>query len=877
MDSEKWQKIKEIFGEAIELAAGGERERFLEAQKAAIGAETIAEVRRLLAADEKNDYLKPFAGVAHLWRDEGDGDGDDNSAEDFTGRQIGNYRVLREIGRGGMGVVYEALREGEGFAQRVALKILRRGAMDSAEIARRFRRERQILASLEHPRIARMLDGGRAASDGGAPFLAMEYVEGVPVDEFCDANNLSVNERLRLFLQICDAVSFAHSRLVAHRDLKPSNILVTNDGAVKLLDFGIAKILAPENGNSENTLTAFAMMTPRYASPEQIRGETISTATDIYSLGLILYELLTGAPAYDFPSSRADEMAKVICEVHPARPSSVVSGRWSAGSKKRTKNGSQPTNGGERLTNPKSRIRNPKSLRGDLDNIVLKALRKEPSRRYASVEQMAGDIRRHLDGLPVTARPDTFSYRLEKFFKRNRIPVIAGALILLTLVGGIAATGWQALRAERQRVLAEKRFEQVRELANNVVFKYHDEIKDLPGATKVREILVRDALKYLDNLQSESGSDRALTRELAQAYVRVASVQGGTYQANLGDSRGAAESYSKAIVLLEPLAENSTDAKLLAELRDAYVESGRAFYRVGEFAAQSENMRKALALSEKIIALEPNEVSPKLFHSRTLVHWADTFPEGEIERKLETFRWALTIAEELVKENPNDETINRLFATTTHRMQLHTFLKSVEANKKGEYEIEKSLLREALSYAVRSRQAQEKVLSLKPENPLYRRNAAGGKLNEGKIYRELGDSDTALRLANEALKIQQAIAAEDSNNQEINLDLKESYEDIALAYLKRGEINSASANFDRAVELNEQLLAGDPENFDFWLARLKGEQSWADALLKRGEKGRAKQTYENALQIAETKAPKKFASFIARYKSEINESLQKCR
>lgn len=877
MDPEKWQKIKEIFGVAIELEAGGARERFLAAQKAAADAETIAEVRRLLAADEKNDYLKPVAGVAHLWRDES-GDEIDFSAEDFTGRQIGDYHVLREIGRGGMGVVYEARREGEDFTQTVALKILRRGAMDSAELARRFRRERQILASLEHPRIARMLDGGRAAAaDGGAPFLAMEYVEGVPVDEFCDAKNLSVNERLRLFLQICDAVSFAHSRLVAHRDLKPSNILVTNDGAVKLLDFGIAKILAPENELSEQTLTAFAMMTPRYASPEQIRGETISTVTDVYSLGLILYELLTGARAYEFPSSRADEMAKVICEVQPARPSSVASGRWLAGSEKITKNGGQRTTGSEKSTNPRAGIQNPKSLRGDLDNIVLKALRKEPSRRYASVEQMAGDIRRHLDGLPVTARPDTFSYRLEKFIRRNRVPVFAGVLILLTLVGGIAATGWQAFRAERQRILAEKRFEQVRELANNVVFKYHDEIKDLPGATRVREILVRDALKYLDNLQSESGSDRALTRELAQAYIRVASVQGGTYQANLGDSRGAAESYSKAIVLLEPLAENSTDTPLLAELRDAYVESGRAFYRTGEFARQTENMRKALSLREKIVALEPREVSPKLFHSRTLVHWADTFPEGESERKLETFRQAFTIAEALVKENPNDETINRLFATTTHRMQLYTFLKSIEAKKKGEYEIENSLLREALSYAVRSRQAQEKVLSMKPENPLYRRNAAGGKLNEGKLYRELGDADTALRLASEALKIQQAIAAEDSNNQEIKLDLKESYEDIAFALLKRGEINSASASFDRAVELNEQLLTRDVENFDFWLARLKGEQSWADALLERGEKVRAKQTYEKALQIADQKAPKKFADFFVRYKSEINESLQKCR
>lgn len=864
MDSEKWQKIKEIFGAAIELKTGGERESFLARQSASVDGEIIAEARRLLAADGKNAFLNPAASVAHFWRDD---EADDAAEKKRVGEEIGGYKIVREIGRGGMGVVYEARREGEDFSQTVALKLLQSG-MNFDLLARRFRRERQILASLEHPNIARLLDGGRNAN--GAPFLAMEFVNGQPIDEFCEERNLSLRERLRLFLKVCAAVSFAHSRLVVHRDLKPSNILVTPDETVKLLDFGISKIISEAADHQTHSVTRLGMMTPKYASPEQINGEIVSTSSDIYSLGLILYELLTGVSAYHFPNNRPDRIAKIICENEPPRPSSVVSGRWSIKGKQTDSNPGQ-------ATVPKSKIQNPKSLKGDLDNIILKSLSKNPARRYASVEQFAADIRRHLDGLPVIARPDTFSYRLEKFVKRNRVPMIAGALILLTLIGGIVATGWQALRAERQRVLAEKRFDQVRELANNVVFKYHDEIKDLPGATRVREILVRDALKYLDNLQSEAGNDSALKRELAQAYVRVASVQGGTYQANLGDSRGAAESYSKAIALLEPLAENSTDTRLLAELRDAYVESGRAFYRTGEFAAQIENMRKALALSEKIISLEPNEVSPKLFHSRTLVHWADTFPEGEIERKLETFRQALTIAEELVNANPNDETMNRLFATTTHRMQLYTFLKSVGAKKKGEFEIEKSLLREALGYAARSREAQEKVLSMKPENPLYQRNVAGGKLNEGKLYRELGDTDTALRLAGEALKIQQAIAAADSNNQEIKLDLKESYEDLAFAYLKRGEMNSATANFNQSVELNEQLLARDAENFDFWLARLKGEQTWADALLERGKKVLAKQTYEKALQIAETRAPKKYADFIARYKSEINESLQKCR
>lgn len=848
MNSEKWQQIKAVFNDAVEMNPA-DCEAFL-----LNGDEDIRlEVLKLLEAEKENNFAQPVANLSGLWQEE--------SAESYIGKEIGGYKIIKEIGHGGMGIVFEAVRQMDDFSQTVALKLLKRG-MDSNAMIRRFLHERQILSSLEHPNIARLLDGGR--NEEGTPFFAMEFVKGQPIDEFCEEQNLSINQRLRLFLQICSAVSFAHSRLVVHRDLKPSNILVTPDGTVKLLDFGIAKILSDEADYKTQTVTQLGMMTPKYASPEQISGDMVSTSSDIYSLGLILYELLTGVSAYDFPNNRPDEMAKIICEAEPPRPSSVISGEWAVVGK---------TEGNNRFTtNPKSKITNPKSLKGDLDNIVLKSLQKTPVRRYASVEQFAGDIKRHLDGLPVIARPDTFSYRLEKFVKRNIVAVIAGILILLSLIGGIAATSWQAYRTEQQRLLAEKRFNQVRELANNVVFKYHDEIKDLPGATKVRELLVQDALKYLDNLQAESGNDLNLTRELAQAYIRVANVQGGTYQANLGNSKGASESYAKAIILLEPLAENSNDTKLLAELRDAYVESGRAFYRVGEFAKQTENINKALSLSEKIVALEPNEVSPKLFHSRTLVHFADTFPENETERKLEIYQKAFQIGEALVKQNPNDETVNRLFATNTHRMQLHTFLLSVKFKKLGDLAKEKQLLQNALSYAVLSRETQEKVLSLKPENPLYQRNVAGGKLNEGKLYRELGDTDSALKLANEALKIQQIIAANDANNQEIKLDLKESFEDIAFAYLKKGEMKSATANFNKAVELNEQLLQKDPENFDFWQARWLGEKTWADALVEVDEKEMAKDAYQKAIKIADS-APPKFAKLVEKFRSEIKEKL----
>ncbi|MBK8809535.1 MAG: serine/threonine protein kinase [Acidobacteria bacterium] len=291
MTPDKWNKIKAIFNEAIDLGDEA-REDFLRGHP---DAESVAEARRLLEAETRERFSEPAARVSGLWAED--------DAVEYEGREIGGFRLIREIGRGGMGIVFEAVRESDDFRQRAAVKILKLGA-DSAAMAKRFGRERQILATLEHANIARLLDGGRAAD--GTPFLAMEFVDGLPVDQFCDQNGLGLRDRLRLFLKICSAVAFAHSRLVIHRDLKPSNILVTDDSEVKLLDFGISKIVSPDDEMPDQTLTSLGMMTPRYASPEQAAGRIVSTPGDVYSLGLILYELLTGVPAHRFESSRPD-------------------------------------------------------------------------------------------------------------------------------------------------------------------------------------------------------------------------------------------------------------------------------------------------------------------------------------------------------------------------------------------------------------------------------------------------------------------------------------------------------------------------------------------------------------------------------------------
>ena len=494
MDSTKWQKIKNILSTLLDLPEN-EHSEFL----ASIDDEEIRlEVEKLLSAQEQAEN---FIDTPILIEK---GLADDATKDSLIGKTIENYLILERIGTGGMGAVYLAERLNSDFKQKVALKIIKRG-MDSEAILTRFATERRILSTLKHPNIAQLLDGG--ISSEGLPFFVMEYVDGKPLNQFCDENELALNERLQIFRQICSAVENAHKHLIIHRDLKPSNVLVTSDGIPKLLDFGIGKLLSNDGDEATLTATQGRVFTPEYASPEQVLGKSVTTATDVYSLGVILYELLSGERPYKIESRLPQEVANVILTEEPIRPSSVVSSQWLVVNKTRKEASHQ--------TNPKSQILNPKSLRGDLDNIILKALRKEPERRYQTVQEFSEDIRRHLVGLPVTATADTTFYRVGKFVKRHSVGVFAGGLIFLSLLVGISATAWQANRANVERAKAEQRFQDVRKLANSVVFELHDSIENLPGSTRARELLVKKALEYLDNLSQESGNDAELQRELA--------------------------------------------------------------------------------------------------------------------------------------------------------------------------------------------------------------------------------------------------------------------------------------------------------------------------------------------------------------------------
>ena len=420
MTPEDWRRVKGILDEALPLE-GAQRDAFL--VRACGGhAELLAECRELIAADEGS---WPLLDAERPPVPEDLGSLEEPAAPASgslrAGDRLGAYEILEEIGHGGMGTVYLGRRADEAFQKKVAIKVVR-GGMDTESVLRRFRTERQILASLEHPHIARLLDGGATAE--GRPYVVMEYIEGLPLPEWCAAKGLAVPDRLRIFVDVCEAAEYAHRNHVVHRDIKPANILVTADGAAKLLDFGIAKLLFPERFGAvpEETGTLFQLLTPDYASPEQVRGEPVTPASDVYALGVVLYELLTGRRPYDAGSSPA-EMIRVICETEPPRPSQSV-------------------------TRPLA-----KALTGDLDTIVLKALRKEPPRRYASAGEMADDLRRFLEGRPVLARPDTAGYRVRRFARRHWAGLIAAGIASLSLAAGVVALRRDAVVAAEARAL----------------------------------------------------------------------------------------------------------------------------------------------------------------------------------------------------------------------------------------------------------------------------------------------------------------------------------------------------------------------------------------------------------------------------------------
>jgi eukaryotic-like serine/threonine-protein kinase len=573
---ERWQQIKKVLDAALAMPAP-ERDAHVTATCRG-DAELRREVESLLLSHE----AAASGFLENSWAASAPPATGGAETDIAGGSRVGPYRLCERLGRGGMGEVFAAVRADGQYEHRVALKIVRAG-LSNPDVLERFRVERQILAGLDHPNIARLLDGG---TTDGVPYFVMELVDGIPIDAFCRDAHLTIRQRLTLFLQVCAAVQYAHQRLVIHRDLKPGNILVTSEGVPKLLDFGIAKVLDPLGSAPE---TALRPLTLEYASPEQVRGEAASTASDVYALGVVLYQLLTGRLPHTAAAGSAAELVHAITTRDPDKPSTVAAA-------------DSPTG--------KGKARVDRELRGDVDIILLKALRKEPDKRYASVEQFAGDIRRHLEGLPIMARTGTWSYHAAKFTRRHRAGVAAAALVLATLVAGIAITAREARIAQANRRRAEARFNDVRKLANSLIFEIHDSIQNLPGATDARKLILQRSVEYLDSLAKESGNEPDLMRELATAYLRIGSLQSGSsYRMNIGDTKGAAVSLQKAVTMLEALARaNPRNPRDQIALAGAYLNYGEFLAgSVGNNPLGFDYVQRALAIVDREARTAPDD------------------------------------------------------------------------------------------------------------------------------------------------------------------------------------------------------------------------------------------------------------------------------
>jgi non-specific serine/threonine protein kinase/serine/threonine-protein kinase len=744
---ERWQQVKQILGQALDVDTG-RRQEFVES---ACGSDAglRAEVQSFLVhqVETNSDLIEQCADDAARLRMLGP-----TTAK--PGTRIGAWRVLRELGRGGMGAVFLAARDDEQYQQHVAIKLINPGIADDL-MRRRFRNEMQILAELNHPNIARLFDAGQTEDD--LPYLVMEYVEGQPIDVYCEERQLSIEQRLQLFCTVCSVVQYAHQHLIIHRDIKPGNILVTSDGVPKLVDFGVAKLLDTSR-TSDVTATALQFMTPQYASPEQVLGGAVTTATDVYSLGVVLYSLLSGRLPYRLKTRLPHEITKAICEQEPQRPSAVE---------------------------PRKR------LHSDLDNIVLMAMRKEPARRYATAEQLADDIRRHLDRLPVRARKDTFTYRAGKFVRRQKVAVTAALLIALTLIGGIIATAWKNSVARAERARAERRFGEVRQLANSFVFEVHDSIEKLPGSTPARSLIVQRGLKYLDSLAQDATGDRELQRELAGAYEKLGAVQYTPSVAHLGDLSGAIESHRKAAALREALvAAEPNNANYRRELLDSYWFLATLIGAQGDLPRELEMIRQQLPARHDLAISEKTDFLDRYNLAATYNYLGGiSLAMGDVNSALANQQQALKIRQELAALDPNSTRAQRALT---------------------------------ISY--------EYV---------------------GVATERAGDVNAALDFQLRALNIREALVAADPLNIDLRLMLIESHRYTGDVLFKLGEKQQAAEHYRKQLALNEELLAADRLNAQFRrnysVALIKAGNVEAQA----GRAAKALERYEQALRIRE--------------------------
>jgi len=735
-----WDRVSNLFA-AVRLLDGPARRTFLDA---ACCGDTLLrnQVEALLAADAvDDDFLEP-----HAWarRDAGASPSiaarqafEDRFEADFCGRTLGSYELFRLIGNGGMGAVYLARRSDGAFLKEVAVKVMAAPFLFARD---RFHRERAVLARLDHPNITRLLDGGTTAE--GLPYLVMEYVEGVQIDRYCASRDVSLDDRIGLLLQVCSGIAHAHQNLIVHCDIKPQNILVTDVGTVKLLDFGIAKLL----DDAAASVTMLRPATPTYASPEHLRGDPLTTSSDVYSIGVLAYVLLANGWPYPVRSGRLDEIVQAVLAAEPMR-ASLVPGVEAARAHR---------------------------LRGDLDNVLAKAVARDASRRYASVQQLADDLDAYRRGFPVRARRDTLAYRLTKLAGRHRVTTAAAVSGIIGLLSAATISGWQAH-------VANRRFQDLRQFAHTVVFDVNDSLTTVSGTTAARKLLVETGLQYLDRLSRERLWDVALREELAAAYVRIGKVQGGAFLPNLGDSTGAVVSFRKAIATIGP-------APTTAGLERLRIE---AHLNTGLLAADpikgGPEFDAAIVAAQRLLDADPNDVrSLRLYadalHGRaTIAHVTDHAVDHEriSIQEIDARRKILALA----PASWLDE-LGLARALAQHSLAL---------GQRGDVDGSEAPLRSAMAIV-------EPALRRDPRNQLISRGLAEIRSRLAAVLAGLGRLAEASAELDAAIRLLDPLVASDRNNVQYAGDL-------AYARFRLAEVRQAEGHVVEAIALHRLALA----------------------------------------------------------------------
>jgi serine/threonine protein kinase len=776
MAVDRWNLIEEIFHGALERpfaerqryvlnACGDDPELRLEVESLlANDREAASTLGSLVVSDLRTVIIEP-AAVA-------------------TGTRLGPYKLVRDLDSGGMGIVYLAVRSDDQYFQIVAIKMIRKG-MESPALLQRFRTERQVLATLSHPNIGTILDGGETAD--GRPFIVMEFVEGQPITQACVNLDLSIRRRIELFHSLCSAVHYAHQKLVIHRDIKPSNVLVTPDSVVKLIDFGISKPISPGfiPGESTSMATTGLILTPDYASPEQLSGLELTTSTDIYSLGVLLYELLTGSRPYTLSGLSYAAALKLVCSGEIRQPSAT----------------------------PKLSDKFRKELAGDLDRIILMAMEKDPSRRYQSAQHLNEDLLRYLEGKPVLARKATPLYRLGKFVQRHRTASMMGCVTVAIIVGSILFYSWQSRRTER-------RVKQVETLANAAITDITEKLQESPVSTAAQAILLHSALNSLDQLRQSSGNEPRALLALAKAYGRIGDVQGSPASAaNLGDPVAAVASYQSALRAALEAHAHLPDEDSAKAIIDLYQRLGSTQLYMGESTDAHESYQKSLSLALELWQQRPESANRRRLLVTTYQGIGDIQVDDlEPDKALSSLHSALQVfGDEPNGNEDHDHVLMTIHWTIGRALQ------------------ETGPQQQALEELQRSAGIAEDLARKSPSSPRWRSTlmalywAMIGPL-AGEELLNLGDSKQAEAYARKSLDIAQTEVAADATNDAARTDLVFAYDGIAES-LRSSKPDEAVRWYRKSIALTHKLADRDAaRNYEGEL-----DDGLADALVHRSK------------------------------------------